>query len=94
MPQRQGMHFVCMQPYLGLWGCTVSGIRGLQLAECQVMCVCRRVWLHLQDQPCNTFVQCTADAQKLAKQAIYSLYRGDYDRAEQQLASVGGQPVQ
>jgi hypothetical protein len=31
-----------------------------------------------------------ADAQKLAKQAIYSLHRGDYDRAEQQLASVGG----
>jgi hypothetical protein len=30
-----------------------------------------------------------ADAQKLAKQAIYSLHRGDYNRAEQQLASVG-----
>jgi hypothetical protein len=34
---------------------------------------------------------CGAEAQKLAKQAIYSLHRGDYDRAEQQLAIVGAQ---
>jgi len=31
----------------------------------------------------------TADAQKAAKQAIYSLHRSDFQKAEQQIASVG-----
>lgn len=32
----------------------------------------------------------TADSQKLAKQAVYSLHRGDIARAEQQLKETGG----
>eukprot|EP00775_Hariotina_reticulata_P010398 gene10398-10556_t len=45
---------------------------------------------HLQtyDEQRETVIKRTRDAQKAAKQAIYSLHRGEFQKAEQQIASV------
>ncbi|WIA29404.1 hypothetical protein OEZ86_011908 [Tetradesmus obliquus] len=45
-------------------------------------------YLQTYDEQRESVIKRSRDAQKLAKQAIYSLHWGDYSRAEEQLASV------